>query len=377
MRISGCLRHLSQEYKRFVLFFFCTGLLLVPSTYTQEVDAVKAEVQKIINNDTDISFEEIPGIVMAIIDGEEIYLMGFGEYEDVSQDSLFLASFELGGLTKVFTAHLAKIILEKFDITPIADLGSLQLDIPPSINQITVKELLTHTSGLQNLPSNLARFEQTINDRYAHYGRQDLLEYLGQLEINPRKQNKYVYAHTNFALLEIILEQITDQPFTDLMQEHIFSDFSMISSYFDNPEKLENGYDRAGRKTTPWRFNSFAGSEGMRASISDLAMYLQTNLNAHPASSFQNLLVPHTKIPNAKRSWVADGWHLFRNKKYYDIYLHSGKTTGHGANMQFIPETRTGVIIMVNSPASLSGLGMLVLRMINDNWKRKVDGEEK
>jgi len=42
--------------------------------------------------------------------------------------------------------------------------------------------------------------------------------------------------------------------------------------------------------------------------------------------------------------------------------------------MGFVSESETGVVILANSPHSMNGLGLLILRMINNNWKRPKKG---
>ena len=58
-------------------------------------------------------------------------------------------------------------------------------------------------------------------------------------------------------------------------------------------------------------------------------------------------------------------------KKEPFICLSSGATSGHSAVIVFVPQTKTGVIILANSRAIQGELAMAILKMLNNNWKRK------
>ncbi|MCB0684024.1 MAG: hypothetical protein KDC32_24430, partial [Saprospiraceae bacterium] len=60
-----------------------------------------------------------------------------------------------------------------------------------------------------------------------------------------------------------------------------------------------------------------------------------------------------------------------RLKKYYPVWLHTGATSGCRAYVALVPQTRTGVIVLSNSPYGLGGLGWQLLRMLNHDWKKR------
>ena len=139
--------------------------------------------------------------------------------------------------------------------------------------------------------------------------------------------------------------------------------------------RLTTGYDRAGRTASPWSFNHFFASEGILSSASDIAILMRNHLTDKISrSDFSKMLAPVAKVHGEKKAMVASGWHLFNNKRSYNLYLHSGKTSGHAASIHFIFETETAVIILTNAPGRLYGLATLTLRMVNNNWKRKANG---
>jgi hypothetical protein len=72
-----------------------------------------------------------------------------------------------------------------------------------------------------------------------------------------------------------------------------------------------------------------------------------------------------------KKLEIAPGWYRFLPKKDFPVYVHTGRTSGHSAMIAFSRETKTGVVVLANSSAGTDDLGLLILRMINRQWRRK------
>ena len=83
----------------------------------------------------------------------------------------------------------------------------------------------------------------------------------------------------------------------------------------------------------------------------------------------QQSLFP-TKIN--KNTSIAKAWHIFKEKKNPSICMASGATNGHSAVVVFVPQTKTGVVILSNSRAIQGGLAMSILKVLNNNWKRRM-----
>ncbi len=345
------------------------------SLKAQTDSLLKIEIEKIIRYDTDISFEEIPGFIIGLVDHDSIFIVRFGTAE--KNNSLLIddtSRFQIGGLTKVFTAHLCQIMKEEgiidFEL-------SINRYLPEKFQnnyfeKITVEDLLTHTSGLTGIPQNMGHTESNLQNPYENYNQENFGDYLRNLPVM-KYQGNYNYSHMNYALLEIILEKETGISYPALLEKYILVPNAMTqTSADDSPLGLTPGYDRSGRLTPPWTFQSFLGSEGIVTTCGDLTLYIRNQLDdSQKTSAFSALLEPRHKIKGTKRTQIAIGWHLFSNKGSSGLYLHSGKTDAHAASIHFVPDTRTAVVMLTNSPGKMDGLATLVLRMLNNNWKRK------
>ncbi len=348
---------------------FCLILFMEFICLAQEINPIREELLKIVQYDTEISFDEIPGFVVSIVDGDSVFTEGFGTFADMDTDSMSSLVFELGGLSKVFTVHILERLIEEGKLsyeTPIS-LFFARESLHPSLSKVTVGDLVWHTSGFPQFPNNISEHQNA--PIYQHYHPEDLLSYLQ----NPQLQSRsYRYSHLNYVILQWCLERATDMTYQELLAKYT-SSWTPHQTTIASDTQLNTtiGYDRTGREAPISRFGYFFGSEGILSSAGDLTRMMHYYLSSSEGQRLlERILQPVQKIPGGRKSMVAHGWHLFKNKKYHDIYLHSGRTMGHAASIHFIFETKTAVILLTNAPGRLYGLGTLVLRMINNNWKR-------
>lgn len=328
-------------------------------------EEIKIEIEKLIRFDSEISFKKTPGFIVSIIDNEDTYFIPFGTKQKKTKDVLSQHDiFELGSVTKVFTAALFYKWMDANLISPEDKINSFLDDEyqNPRLQDLTISDLLYHRTGFTKLPSFFGKKEKDLQSPYSYYQKSDLLKYYR--DFIPDKDRAFQYSHTNYAMLEIIAEKISGLTFNDVMNSQIFEPIGVQNTFIDFPEtqKLSPGYDRSGKLTKSWRFASFKGSEALKSNSADLVkfikeIYFKNDQKAYSLPGF-----------NANLS-VNRGWHLV-NMGDFEIYTHTGKTSGHNAFVAFIKETKTAVIILANSSIGTEDLGFQILRMINHNWKR-------
>jgi CubicO group peptidase (beta-lactamase class C family) len=340
---------------------------------------LKVEIERIILHDTEISLDETPGFIIGIVDQDSTYYVAFGSDIKGRKSTLNTKDiFELGSITKVYTASLVSILVEEGYVSYDDKINTYLPDEykNPRMDDVTLLDLVQHTSGLPVRPYFFGMKEKDPQNPYGFYDKSDLLDFY--VNFVPQAIGSFNYAHTNYGLLEIILESATQASFEKLMVNYIFEPLKLESSFLFFKERkndiLTKGYDRAGRETSPWTFASFGASEGLKSNITDLIHFMKINMGLidHPYSSiFANNHLKEVETDFNPSIRTGRGWQVIDQKKGYDIVTHTGKTNGHNAFMAFVKETGTGVIILSNSNIGTRDLGFLILRMINFNWKRK------
>ena len=342
---------------------------------------LKEEIQKIIYYDTDISFERTPGYVIGVVIGDSSYIFGYGS---ISKDSLKIPDentiFELGSLTKVFTASLVQRLVEKgkmdFD-------SSLNHYLPINLKNKTAKELtlvslLSHTSGLPKMPLEFGVKEKEDNNPYAFYTKRDLQEFYQNYFFNKKKKGDYLYSHLNYDLVELAIENACKKSFEEVLQEELLNPLNLQDTRLHlnqaQQKRLATGYSLSHKTTPAWSFQSFQASQALKSTAHDLMAFLKVNLHQQHtdfSESFSHIHQAIAKTSISKHVSVGKGWHILKNRRYYSTIAHSGSTSGHRVFMGFIKETKTGVVILSNSAYGMNGLGHLIIRLINQNWKKK------
>ena len=330
--------------------------------WAQDSQNLHKEISKIIRYDTEISFDKTPGFLIGVIDGDSTYFLRFGAFTD----SLPEGKFFLGGASKTVAAALVQTLVEKGTLRYEQRIAALFPDCNFP-DDITIRDLLSHQTNFHKTPTNLGKHQSDPRNPYGDYGTDELQTYI--CDLHSTRKADFQYSHVNYALLELILERVTGSPFDTLLSS--FSEELGLPVLVNSREQADlnmvNGHDRSCFEASPWTFASFSASEGICSDIETMVDFVQWHLKT---KRFDNLLIKQTETPYDPKIFVGLSWHIFDYRRY-PFYSHSGKAGGHYAFMGFAKATDTGVVILANSSVGTEDLGILVLRMINKNWKRK------
>ena len=174
------------------------------SAFKDDIRSVRqSEMQKILDNRTkDMGLKQARAIVVTR-DGV-VWRGVSGGMKPFSETSL------IGSLTKTFTTTLTMQLAEEGVLSlddPIGDMG-----LGFKYGQITIRQLLTHTSGLSKYKSGyVAKGTTPI----------DVLAYISDLPLNFSPGSKVDYSTSGFAILGLVLEQKTGKTFEDLLRTRI------------------------------------------------------------------------------------------------------------------------------------------------------------
>ncbi|GLR18291.1 hypothetical protein GCM10007940_29070 [Portibacter lacus] len=325
------------------------------------------EIDKIIRFDTDIVYPIEKSFVIGVIIEDSTYVLNFGP-EHIDSFDLF----EIGGITKVFTSTLAS----QLDLKNLIKLDTTINSFLPEkyqnkyLEDYTLEDLMMHKIGFPKRPSNLSSKEYNFSNPYAYYTKEDVLYYYANFK--PQKANWFrpslKYSHINYALLEIILEAKMNMPLEDLFHFYLFQDLKLYNTSLAMPDqKLKIGYDRSNMIPEPWSYQSFAGSEGLVSCLNDLIKFTKQSMDDRTESLVEAQKVRKNSKINNKLS-LTYAWYILNSKQTGRIFTHSGTTERHKAYIHYKKESRTGVIILCQSSEGVGELGMLILRMINNNW---------
>src|SRR5688572_2296852 len=179
-----------------------------------------AEVRRILDERLG-EFGSRYGIVVGLVDATGRRVVGRGVFDvqdprRVDGDTVF----ELGSISKVFTALLLAISVERGEVAlddPLQKHLPVGTTVPSREGRpITLRDLATHTSGLPRVPKNLVPADP--EDPYANYSLEMLYAYLASAELESKPGSAYAYSNLGMALLARALIVRTNQTYAELVR---------------------------------------------------------------------------------------------------------------------------------------------------------------
>ena len=313
------------------------------------------------------------GIVVGIIKDGKQWVQGYGKVNgDASRVPDGNTIYEIGSITKVFTGLALADAVEQ---------GSLNLDdtiksvLPANVqaangvNDVTFKQLVTHTSGFPRLSNDLFT-NADMNDPYKHYDRDMLYASLSDVDLEPI-DGLSAYSNYGMALLGQLLADQARQPYETLVVERINKPLGMNDTVFtlssDQEQRLNRGYNAATNEQTPnWNLNSFAPAGGLRSSANDMLIFMQAQL----AETTPAIKRSHTVLFEGSPNNVAYAWQIAKSKEGQEMYWHNGGTGGYVSFLGFDRTGKFGVIVLSNYGDALTGddsidrLGITLMRSL-------------
>jgi len=317
--------------------------------------------------------------VVGVVWNDSSYIFPFGVASIADSTALTGNTFfEIGELTQVFTAAtVVKLAGDGFLDLDASLVDAIGLEVQDTnVGAITLRQCLNHTSGLPRFPPLFGEKEYSSEDPYAAYTEDDLAEFLTEHALDHRPPLPYSFSNMNYAFLEMVVGRAAGMELEAILERELFDPFGMMQTGFSILSKdsslFAQGYNQAGKPAPLWNPLSYKGALGLRSTPADLVSFMRHFLA--PVKDWEPVFseLYRDPVPTGirKNTWMGYGWHLIFPKKKVRVLAHTGSTGGYMAYMAMVPETRTGVVVLANSPYGDRGLGLLTLKMLNNNWKK-------
>ena len=178
----------------------------------------------------------VPGVSVAVVqDGKTVLAKGYGMANvELNTPATKDTVYELLSISKQFTAAAILLLVEEGKVALDAPLSQYLPDTPASWNAITIRHLLTHTSGIRDYTDAHPFFETIRQDATP----QELLApvKIGPLSFAPGTQ--WRYSNSNYYLLGLVIEKISGKPFADFVTTRIFLPLDMTQTRYNAPTDI-------------------------------------------------------------------------------------------------------------------------------------------
>lgn len=346
--------------KKYLIFHLIIALIsknfILAQPLNKKVQEKFAAIDEYIT--AEMKKRQIPGLALGICDKNGLLESRNYGYADVQNQSLVKDNtvFELASLTKQFTAAAILLLVQENKIT-LSDSIKLYLkDCPDKWNSITIKHLLTHTSGLPAIGTGYSGFSGLSNEQYLELLWVRLSKELSfatmktdTLSFTPG--NRFSYSDIGYELLGHIINQVTGS-YRDFIQKNIFDKAGMRNSYILDQTTVHpfeaRGYTlRNGELVNIRRIwdIEIPSHSGVFSSIRDLSRWDSIlNTEALLSKQSKNLMWTSARLKNGDYSGYGFGW-FTRMKNNHLLVNHNGIT---GTEYVKYVSDSTSVIVLTN-----------------------------
>jgi D-alanyl-D-alanine carboxypeptidase len=294
---------------------------------------------------------EIPGLALTISRaGHEIRSAVYGLANVELQSPVRHETvFEIGSLTKQFTAACILLLAQDGKLSIDDRISRHLADIPPAWSNITLRHLLTHTSGIRNY-TGLDGFELTKRLNQSQF-----LKAIGAQPMDFAPGDQAKYCNSGYNLLGYIIENVSGQNYWAFLAERIWAPIGMTSSTNRDPAIVipnrANGYLRkkSGLHNRSNDLTDVFSAGAIVSTIGDLAKWnaaLDTGKLLNTSSRTQ--MWSAGKLNNDNECPYGFGWRIGQIAGHKNIG-HSGSTSGFSASLQRLPDDNLTVIVLCNS----------------------------
>ncbi|HEV8080318.1 MAG TPA: serine hydrolase domain-containing protein [Chitinophagaceae bacterium] len=330
--------------RKFFLFYFSLIIPFVSST--QPSDKIDSFITVAMTK------KHIPGLALAIIQNNTVVKKFFYGMANLEQQTQVTEKsvFEIASMTKQFTCAAILMLQEEGKLSVTDKVSKYLNDLPPLWNEITVSQLMNHSSGLRddwNEPTSYFLENNT-------YQKMFLAQIKNGLYFPPGES--FNYSSGPF-FLGLVIEKLTGKHYSYYLKERIFNPLKMnatsvyndttivtnrVAGYWWKNNSLQNGVDISPSAES-------RADVGIITSIDDMvkwSMALKGNSFLSPESKKQ-MFTPG-RLKNGSYIPYGFGWYIYPFRGNV-IYEHSGGfRTGFNSIIIFFPEKNLEIVVLCN-----------------------------
>jgi CubicO group peptidase (beta-lactamase class C family) len=292
------------------------------------------------------------GSVLVAQNGQVLLEKGYGLADsDRGVPNTGQTKFRIASLTKQFTA-MAVLILQAEGRLKVADRVCHYLpDCPPDWGSITIRQLLSQTSGIPDL-TGFPDFDET-------YPTLDTLEksvgYFKKAPLDFTPGKGWAYSNSGYILLGYLIQQVSGVPYESFLQEKIFAPLGMQSTGFaEDLQDLAVGSAAPGIPLEPMDLTWLSSAGELYSTVADLYRWDQALYGARlaPQALVAEMFKAQASVPqdNPMRrlgSSYGYGW-VIGSQLGRRVELHSGAISGYSAFIERFPADKATIILLSN-----------------------------
>lgn len=305
-----------------------------------------------------LGLQRIPGMEVAVLrDGKLVKATGYG----LANIELSVAVkpetvLQTGSVGKQFTATAVMMLVEEGKVRLDDKLSKYFTGTPEAWKDITVRNLLTHTSGIPEYTETKNPLAKELFNMRADYTEDDLYQRLIKLPLDFEPGTKWQYSNSGYLLLGVLIHKVTGEFYGNFLQERVFRPLGMtatrIISEADIVANRSSGYElvKGEIKNQEWvspTLNTTADG-ALYTNVLDLgkwdaALYTEKLIKR---SSLEQMWTP-VKLKDGNTYPYGFGWFL-NEANGHRLIEHDGAWQGFTMNISRYVDDGLTVIVMTN-----------------------------
>lgn len=363
------------------------ALLLAPPLAVAGVESdasAQAQIDRLV--DETVARYDLPGIAVGVIEGGEvIHVATRGRLAvdgpaAVDADSLFKIASNTKAMTGALLARLVQAGKLRWDDPVIRHLPQFRMHDPWVTQQIQVRDLLLHNSGLGLGAGDLMLWPEP-ND----FSRADIIAGLAHLKPVTSFRAGYAYDNLLYVVAGEVAAAAGGKPYNQLLREEVFAPLGLEgcragdwspgrTGNVAQPHVRREGRNVVGGRDGDWEadFPSMAAG-GVRCSLTDMLRWSQVLLDPELVPGWLDtkqrraLWTAHMPMPISERmrQWEGThflgygyGWRISDMEGQWKV-AHTGTLSGMYSSLALLPDRRNGVVILINGEAEDARIALM------------------
>jgi CubicO group peptidase (beta-lactamase class C family) len=303
----------------------------------------------------------IPGVLIGVASrGRLVHTQSYGmanvELQVPVSDS---SVFEIGSISKQFVAAATMLLVEGGRVGLDDSIQEYLSDLPSEWLGVTVRQLLTHTSGIPDYEE-----IQTYEAYRLRFTPEEIIRVAHSRPMDFEPGTGWYYSNTGYFLLSLIVERVEGRPLGSVLRSRIFEPLGMDQTRMADPEDIiphrAAGYwvDRMGvalmnRDAT--QTSSTLGAGGLVSSVHDMARWDEALYGNQLLSEASKTAMWTTAVlPNGDDTGYGFGWSVAQYRGSRALG-HNGQVAGFVASFVRLPDAGVAIVVFANRYRASSG----------------------
>lgn len=334
---------------------------------------------------------EIPGLSVSVyFHGRPLLDEGYGyanlEWQQYATPDTV---YEIGSITKSFTAMAIAILVEEGKLSLHDTLGMYVQEIPRELRDVTIRSMLTHTSGLGSFNFNPDYRKQLVGRDIEP---EKVLSYLSS---NAQKMfepgDELFYSNDAVWFLGLIIERLSGLSYGDYLQEMIFRPLGLGDTVFNSFETIVNNRADGYQVSEDGSIRNVLGEApaisfsagGILSTTRDLQRYMYAlHKGDKVGRRVREIMLGAGELNDGRSTFYTTGLLIHGDFHGHKKFEHAGTIEGFSAQHAYYPDDDLGIVVLSNSmftsnpvnfiEAQIARILLGVVR-VDQKWEIKVD----